>query len=137
MTCLMVACKKTSTEESFYKKAVGVWVPFKSLNSSSGDSLLGWENFHASSIFGVYRESIQFEVDQYFIAVNWADSLNLPAVRSGSEVEGNYTYSSKTRVLSLTSPTRQNDYEWEVVRFDNDELVLFNAGNSLFLKRRK
>lgn len=130
---LTAGCKKDSTNNSFYEKAVGVWVPYKMIFSSQGDSLIGWELIDNSTIFGTYRESIQLEKDKYYIAVNWSDSLELPTVRTGSEEEGSYTYSPKTHKLSLSG---RNAQEWEVLRFENDELVLFN-GSTLFLNRKK
>jgi hypothetical protein len=111
------SCKKDSHEITpfDYERAAGIWVPYE---ITYQDGTVDSGPFTASSIFGVYAESVQLNRDRTFIPVIWVnkDTFGLKTAESG-----NFEYSPDNKLVFTEGLF---DLEWAIAKFKDDDLWL-------------
>lgn len=111
------SCKKNRPESiTFdYEKAAGIWVPCEVRN---GDGSIANGPFFASTIFGVYAESVKLNKDGTFIPIQWQSKTNFTLKATE---KGTYQYLPLTKKLIFDGVFHD---EYIIAEFSNDELWL-------------
>jgi hypothetical protein len=111
------SCKKDSNEvlPFDYEQGAGIWVPYE---IAYQDGTIDSGSFAASSIFGVYAESVQLNRDRKYIPVIWfnKDTFTLKTDESGS-----FQYSLNNKLIFTGGPF---DLEFDIEKFKEDDLWL-------------
>jgi hypothetical protein len=115
------SCKKNRPESiTFdYEKAAGIWVPYEIIN---GDGSIVNGPFFASSVFGVYAESVQLNKDKTFIPVAWQSKTNF--ILKSTE-KGTYVHQPLNQKIIFDGIFHM---ESQIIKFYNDELWLDFGG---------
>jgi hypothetical protein len=108
-----------------FKQYSGIWVPYE---ITDGNGIISQGPFTSSTIFGVYAESIQLNADKTYVPVIWTDEENY---FFKTEERGYVEYSSNEDKLFLKGGPV--DLEFEIIRFNNDDLWLKYVGEFFIL----
>jgi hypothetical protein len=122
-----LSCKKHASNDSFYERAAGIWVPYKTIYS---DGQIETEHF--AFIFGAYHESFKLQIDKIFIPVIWKDSNNVVLT---SEDQGKYFFDDETSILRFIQNNRE--FSFKVIHFDNIEIWLENPYGTYYFRKKK
>jgi len=115
MISLFVGCTKNShkTPETFdYEQAAGIWVPYENTDEAG---IIQSGPFTASSLFGIYAESVQLTVDKTFILVSWIDN-NTFTLKTAETGTFECSLPNKLQFKGLYQ------FESDIIKFENDDL---------------
>lgn len=117
---LISACSEESVRSIDFTNYAGIWVPYE---IRYADGTIHEGQFSNKSIFGVYAESIQLDETQTYVPVIWngIDNYNFKSEDQGKfELVGESKLSFKDGVW---------DMEFEITKYDGEELWLMYTGN--------
>lgn len=109
------------------KEIAGIWVPFE---ISYSDGTIHNGPFTSSSIFGVYAESVQLNLDKTYYPVSWIDE-NHYLVKT--EEAGDFEFNQNDKQLSFKSGPW--DIEFRVIKITGSELWISSEDVQYKLRR--